>query len=142
MSLKKLLETAGVTSQQKDIEVTEELLNEHIDEFRELINYWRMYPDRLIDYYCSLNPKNTFHLFFYQRLFLRIIMRHRYVYAVFVRAWSKSFMSVMALMLKAILYPGAKLFSVAGGKEQSAQILSSKVQEICQLIPAMSKEII
>ena len=69
-------------------------------------------------------------------------MRHRYVYAVFVRAWSKSFMSVMALMLKAILYPGAKLFSVAGGKEQSAQILSSKVQEICQLIPAISKEII
>ena len=45
-------------------------------------------------------------------------------------------------MLKAILYPGAKLFSVAGGKEQSAQILSSKVQEICQLIPAISKEII
>lgn len=69
-------------------------------------------------------------------------MRHRYVYAVFVRAWSKSFMSVLALMLKAILYPGAKLFSVAGGKEQSAQILSSKVQEICQLIPAIQKEII
>ena len=101
-----------------------------------------MYPDRLIDYYCSLNPKNTFHCFFYQRLFLRIVMRHRYVYAVFVRAWSKSFMSVMALMLKAILYPGAKLFSVAGGKEQSAQILSDKVQEICNLIPAMAKEII
>ena len=51
-------------------------------------------------------------------------------------------MSVMALMLKAILYPGAKLFSVAGGKEQSAEILSSKVQEICTLIPAISKEII
>lgn len=39
MALKNLLATAGVTSQQKDIEVTEELLNEHIDEFRELINY-------------------------------------------------------------------------------------------------------
>ena len=142
MSLKNLLETAGVTSQQKDIEITEELLIKDIDRYRELINYWRWYPDRLIDYYCSLNPKNTFHLFFYQRLFLRIIMRHRYVYAVFVRAWSKSFMSVMALMLKAVLYPGAKLFSVAGGKEQSAQILSSKVQEICQLIPALGKEII
>ena len=51
-------------------------------------------------------------------------------------------MSVMALMLKAVLYPGAKLFSVAGGKEQSAQILSSKVAEICQLIPALEKEII
>ena len=39
MALKNLLATAGVISQQKDIEVTEELLNEHIDEFRELINY-------------------------------------------------------------------------------------------------------
>lgn len=115
---------------------------EHIDEYRELINYWRWYPDRLIDYYCSLNPDNTFHFYFYQRMFLRIVMRHRYVYATFVRAWSKSFMSVMALMLKAILYPGAKLFSVAGGKEQSAAILSSKVTEICKLIPAIEKEII
>ena len=59
-----------------------------------------------------------------------------------MRAWSKSFMSVMALMLKAILYPGAKLFTVAGGTEQSAGILSGKVDEICRLIPAIEKEII
>lgn len=43
-------------------------------------------------------------------------MRHKIVYATFVRAWSKSFMSVMGLMLKCILYPGAKVFTVAGGK--------------------------
>ena len=51
-------------------------------------------------------------------------------------------MSVMALMLKAILYPNAKLFTVAGGKSQSAGILSAKVLEICKLIPAMADEII
>lgn len=51
-------------------------------------------------------------------------------------------MSVMALMIKGILYPGSKLFTVAGGKEQSAQILSGKVDEICRLIPAFEKEII
>lgn len=141
MSLNDLLATTG-SVKKESLEITEERLLKHVKEYRELINYWRMYPDRLIDYYCSLNPKNTFHLFFYQRLFLRVIMRHRYVYAVFVRAWSKSFMSVMALMLKAILYPGVHLFSVAGGKEQSAQILSTKVQEICALIPSMAKEII
>ena len=118
MSLNDILKLSG-SNRHEEIEITEELLMEHIDEYRELINYWRWYPDRLIDYYCSLNPDNTFHFYFYQRMFLRIVMRHRYVYATFVRAWSKSFMSVMALMLKAILYPGAKLFSVAGGKEQS-----------------------
>ena len=51
-------------------------------------------------------------------------------------------MSVMGLMLKCILYPGAKVFTVAGGKEQSAQIVSSKIDEICTLIPAMEREII
>ena len=51
-------------------------------------------------------------------------------------------MSVMALMTKAILYPKADLFTAAGGKEQSAQILSEKVQLICNLIPAFEKEII
>lgn len=47
----------------------------------------------------------------------------------------------MALMIKCVLYPGAHLFSTAGGKEQSAQILKEKVQEICNLIPAFKREI-
>ena len=70
-------------------------------------------------------------------MFLRIIFRHKYVYATFVRAWSKSFISIMALMLRCILYPGAKIATVAGGKGQSAEILGGKVDEICKLIPAM-----
>jgi len=44
-------------------------------------------------------------------------MRYRYVYAVYPRAYSKSFLSVLVLMIRCILYPGAKLFSTAGGKE-------------------------
>ena len=141
MSLNELL---GKTSSNKheQIEVNEETIAKHAGKLRELIAYWRVYPDKFVDYLCSLNSKNTFHFFFYQRLFLRIAMRHQYVYATFVRAWSKSFMSVMCLMIKAVLYPGAQLFVVSGGKEQSASILSSKVQEICKLIPAFEKEII
>lgn len=44
-------------------------------------------------------------------------------------------------MIRAILYPGAKLFSTAGGKEQAAQILIEKVNDICTKIPAFKKEI-
>ncbi len=51
-------------------------------------------------------------------------------------------MSVMALMLRCVLYPGAKIATVAGGKQQSAEIVSSKVQEICKMIPALEREII
>ena len=44
-------------------------------------------------------------------------------------------------MIRCILYPGAHIFSAAGGKEQSAQILSEKVEDICTKIPAFRKEI-
>lgn len=116
MSLQDLLEIEKKGRIQQDEEITKERILEHLNDYREMISYWRLYPDKFVDFLCSLNPENTFHFFFYQRLFLRAVMRHKYVYATFVRAWSKSFMSVMALMIKAILYPGAKLFTVAGGK--------------------------
>ena len=36
-------------------------------------------------------------------------------------------------MIKAILYPGAKLFVTAGGKEQGSGILKEKINELCDL---------
>lgn len=56
-------------------------------------------------------------------------------------AYSKSFLAVMCLMLKCILYPGCKIFVVSDGKQQSASILTEKVQDICSKIPAMAREI-
>lgn len=44
-------------------------------------------------------------------------------------------------MIRCILYPGAKLYSAAGGKSQSAGILSEKIEEICAMIPAFDREI-
>ena len=141
MALKDILQASNKRKDLDSDAIKEEVHN-HLEEYRELIAYWRVYPDKLVDYYLSLGNPYNFKFIFYQRLFLRALFRHKYVYATFVRAWSKSFMSVMALMLKAILYPGAKLFTVAGGKQQSAEILSGKVLEICKLIPAMEREII
>lgn len=68
-------------------------------------------------------------------------MRYKYVYMVFPRAYSKSFLSVMVLMIRCILYPGAKLFVTSGGKEQAASIIKEKVAEICTLVPAFDREI-
>ena len=56
-------------------------------------------------------------------------------------AYSKSFLSVMALMIRCILYPRANLFVTSGGKEQAAGILKDKVNEICTLIPSFDREI-
>lgn len=141
MALKDLL-TVASGKKNKKIEVDKEKIKKHLPDYQRLIDYWRKYPDKFIDYLCSLNPDNTFRFYFIQRLVLRVFMRYRTVYAVFSRGFSKSFLAVMVLMIKAILYPGSKLATVAGGKSQSASILSSKMLEICQLIPAIANEIV
>ena len=141
MALKDLLETQGMVESAGDVDLSEKNVMRHMDKYRQLIAYWRVYPDRFVDYLCSLNPKNSFKFFFYQRFYLRAIFRHRYVYATFTRGFSKSFMAVLALMIEAILYPGSKLFMASDVKQQSASILVSKTEELIRLIPALAKEI-
>ena len=68
-------------------------------------------------------------------------MRYKYVYMVFPRAYSKSFLSILVLMIRCILYPRCKLFVTSGGKEQAAGIVKEKVTELCSLIPALDREI-
>jgi hypothetical protein len=68
-------------------------------------------------------------------------MRHRYAYATFPRAYSKSFLSVLVLMLRCILYPGSHLFVTTGGKEQAAGIAKEKSDELCKLIPGLKNEL-
>lgn len=142
MAIEQIIQQANANPNELSDEDIEKGIVDNIDQYRKLIAYWRVYPDKLVDYYLSLGNPYHFQFFFYQRLFLRALFRHRYVYATFVRAWSKSFMSVLAMMLKAILYPNARLFTVAGGKNQSAEILKGKVDELCKLIPALEREII
>ena len=62
-------------------------------------------------------------------------------YATFPRAYSKSFLSMMVLMLRCILYPNSHLFVTTGGKEQAASITIAKIEEICKLIPSLNNEI-
>ena len=123
------------------IGLSEERVHECIPTARNYIAFWREYPDLFIDFLTSkYNPEN-FHLLFYQRVFLRAAMRYKYTYCVFPRAYSKSFLAALILIIRCILYPGAKLFTTSGGKEQASSILKSKVQELCHLIPALKDEI-
>ncbi len=67
MALKDLLENQGVAESARDVDLSEKNVMKHMDKYRQLIAYWRVYPDRFVDYLCSLNPKNSFKFFFYQR---------------------------------------------------------------------------
>ena len=136
MALQDLL---NLSQNRKKIGLSEERIKAIIPAARQYISFWREYPDLFVDF--MKGPDNTFNLFFYQRVFMRAAMRHKYVYAVFPRAYAKSCLAVMILMIRCILYPRCKLFVTSGGKEQAAGIMKEKVKEICTLIPAFEKEI-
>lgn len=141
MALNDLLE---LSDKHKKIGLSEERVNAIIPQAREYIAFWREYPDLFVDFLQTggdPSRKKTLNFYAYQRIFLRAIARHKYVYMVFPRAYSKSFLSVLSLMVRCILYPGAKLFVTAGGKEQASGILKEKVQELCALVPALGREI-
>lgn len=116
MALQDLL---GTTDIQVKIGISEERLKAIVPELRQYIAFWREYPDLFVDFMVRgsrTEPKEgEFKFYFYQRVFLRTVMRYQYVYAVFPRAYSKSFLSVMSLMCRCILYPRCKLFVTSGG---------------------------
>ncbi len=140
MSLQQLLDLSD--SRNKKQGMSEERLAAQVPHLRKLIAFYREYPDLLVDF--MNGPEggpNHFHFYFYQRVFIRVVMRHRYVYATFPRAYSKSFLSMMVLMLRCVLYPNSQLFVTTGGKEQAASITIAKIEEICKLIPGLNNEI-
>ena len=141
MALADLMSLTLSLNKTKKEGLSEERIKAQIPILRQYIAYWREYPDMFIEFLCGeTNPEN-FSLFFYQRVFLRAAMRHRYMYATFPRAYSKSFLSVLILMLRCVLFPNGHLFVTTGGKEQAAGIAREKVEELCKLIPGLYNEI-
>ena len=142
MALQDLL---NISSNRQKIGISPERVEAIKPVLRQYIAYWREYPDMFIDFLQTGAdgeiPKEGLRFFFYQRVFLRIALRYRQVYAVFPRGYSKSFLAVLSLMIRCILYPGAKLFASAGGKSQAAGILKEKVDELCKLVPALEREL-
>ena len=139
MALQDLM-NLSLSKETKKQGLSEERIKAVLPIIREYISFWREYPDIFVEFLCGDNPEN-FSLFFYQRVFLRAAMRHRYMYATFPRAYSKSFLSVLVLMLRCILYPGSHLFVTTGGKEQAAGIAKEKADELCKLIPGLRNEL-
>ena len=141
MALSDLLD---LSTSRKKIGLSEERVSAIIPSLRQYIAFWREYPDLFIDFLQTggdETKEKKLKFYFYQRCFLRAAMRYKYVYMTFPRAYSKSFLSVMILMCRCILYPRSKLFVTSGGKEQAAGIIKEKVTEICTLVPAFEREL-
>lgn len=119
MALKDLMEISSLKSLKKT-GLSQDRIEKQLPIIRQYIAFWREYPDIFVEFLCGENPEN-FQLYFYQRVFLRAVMRHRYSYATFPRGYSKSFLSMLVLMLRCILYPNAHLFVSTGRKRASSR---------------------
>lgn len=132
-------EKDGVTLE-KGAVLTEPYLEKNKSEIENLMSYFTAYPDLFLD---LITPESeNINLFFYQRIVLRAIMRFKRVYVVACRAFSKSFITILALVLQCIFMPGTKRFICAPGKGQSAQIAKEKLAEIFKYWPLLRKEVV
>ena len=114
-------------------------INKNLALYQIYANFFSAYPDLYLD---LIKPTNSgFNFFFYQRIFLRACVRYRYVYTTAPRAFSKSFISILAIYFICMTRPGAKMFICAPGKEQAAKIAKEKLNEIWGIWPLLEKEL-
>ena len=119
------------------------LSKDNVENNRELIEkymeYFSAYPDIYLD---LIKPAETkFHLYFYQRIFLRACMRYKYHYCIASRGYSKSFLSILAGILRCIFLPGTTMFLVAPGASQGVEIAQEKINQIMNIWPMLAAEI-
>ena len=68
MALNDIIKTTSLKEKKLDPASLEQHITSNIDKYRALIAYWRVYPDKLIDYYLSLGNPYNFQFKAYQRL--------------------------------------------------------------------------
>lgn len=125
---------------EKGVVLNENYLNKNKDKIGEMMSIFTAYPDIFLDF---ITPEDSnFELFFYQRITLRALMRYRDVYITAPRAFSKSFITILGLILQCIFIPGTKRFICAPNKNQSAQIAKEKIVEIYDHWPLIRKEVV
>ena len=125
---------------EKGAVITNEYLDRHYDELCKWVNYFTAYPDIYLD--IIKRADSEFSLFFYQRMTLRALMRFKDVFITAPRAFSKSFVTILAMFLQCVFIPGRKVFMCANTKQQAAQITKEKIYEIYDHWPLLKKEII
>lgn len=105
--------------------VTTQRIDEHIEEWVDIINLFIVYPDMFVD---LLIPHNSsFHLFVIQRIVLRAMARGVNTYVYCSRGFSKSFLADLDRYLKCMFIPRHNTAIVAGTNKQAAEIAKQKI---------------
>lgn len=124
---------------EKGAVLTPRKLEEKENFFQKHCWFWSVYPDRYIDMITPVGSK--FKLKFFQRIFLRVCLRHGRIATIAPRAAGKSFICLLALFLICMFRPHSKCFNCAPGKAQGAKIAQQKIKQILELLPPLRWEI-
>lgn len=125
---------------EKGVILNENYLEANLEKIGNVMSIFSAYPDIYLD---VIKPQDSsFTLFFYQRITLRALMRFKDVFGTAPRAFSKSFITILAMMLQCIFIPGTKRFICAPNKSQAAQIAKEKIVEIYDRWPLLRKEVL
>lgn len=107
--------------------------------YYEFISWARWYPDLFID--LLRTEKSNFNMHFDQRVFLRSDVRFMNMYGTFSRGYAKTFNEVLSCVIVAILFPQIELAISAQTKENAADLLKSKFNEIRNKFPLIENEL-
>ncbi len=125
---------------EKGVVLTEQYLTSIQDLLEKYMNFFTAYPDIFLDLIAPVDAQIK--LFPYQRVFLRAVMRFKNVYVTACRAFSKSFITILGMVLQCIFMPRTKRFICAPMKAQAAQIAKEKLTEIFRAWPLLRREVI
>lgn len=124
---------------EKGVVITEDWLTRNEELLYDYWNIFAVYPDIYLD---TITPTSSnFHLFPFQRIYLRACMRYTSIFITAARATSKTFLSILAKYLQCVISPGHVGSIVAPAKSQAAKITKQKIQEIWRIWPLLKNEL-
>lgn len=117
----------------------ESVFGKNLYNYYEFLSWARWYPDLFID--LLKTDKSNFNLHLDQRVFLRSDVRFMNMYGTFSRGYAKTFNEVLSSVIVAILFPEIELAISAQTKENAADLLKSKFNEIRKKYPLIENEL-
>lgn len=122
--------------------------DEQLDRWRELIAYWRWYPDLFLE---AITPtkmdEETGEIKKFgvewgadQKLLLRTMARFAYNFEVLPRGFGKTTLEILILYIFAILYPDSQWSMSAQTLQTSAGFFADKHEDICRFYPIIASE--
>ena len=119
--------------------IDDSVFGKNLPNYYDFISWARWYPDLLLD---LMKPeKGGIKLHLDQRIFLRSDIRFMSMYGTFSRGYAKTYNEVLAMVVVAILFPNIELALSAQTKENAADLLEAKWNEITKHYPLLLNEL-